>query len=214
MAFMQEILVSLVASSVFVALAWTLSKTARRVLRGVAAHLLRLDVEEVFAGGSDVAADLTRELSKSREVAILTSRGMDLQRGPFQELWRRCQAGRCRCRILLPRLDVPTGERDWINDREEELQAFDTSFSAGQLRRQITSTHDYLAPLAAGRVEVRGYNFPHLARVVLTERAVYVTRYRADEHGWNTPVYKYRRGETYDLWTRVFTKLWQENPTG
>jgi hypothetical protein len=214
MAFVQDILVSLVASAVFVALAWALSKTARRVLRGMAAHLLRLDVEEVFAGGPDAAADLTRELSKAREVAILTSRGMDLQRGPFQELWRRCQAGSCRCRVLLPRLDVPTGERDWINDREEELQAFDTAFGTGLLRRQITTTYDYLAPLATGGVEVRGYNFPHLARVVLTERAVYVTRYRADQHGWNTTVYKYRRGETYDLWTRVFTKLWQEGATG
>ncbi|MFD6921314.1 hypothetical protein ACFV99_14015 [Streptomyces sp. NPDC059944] len=210
MAFVQDILVSLVASGVFVALAWALSKTARRTLRGIAAHLLRLDVEEVFASGPDVAADLTRELSRARDVAILTSRGLDLQRGPFQELWRRCQSGGCRCRVLLPRLDVAAGERDWIDDREEELHAFDTAFGTGLLRRQITTTYEYLAPLTTAGVEVRSYNIPHLVRVVLTERSVYVTLYRADQHGWNTTIRKYRRGETYDLWTRMFSKLWQE----
>lgn len=208
MTFLWDIGVSLVASAMFVILAWALSKTARSLLRSTAAHLLHLDVEEVFSNSREAAGDVRRELRRAREVTILTSRGAELQRETFEELLRQCHAGRSRCRVLLPQLDVPAGVTAWIDDREAECQGFDVAFGNGLLRRQVAATYDFLRPLTTGQVEVRGYNIPHFGRVIATERVVYLTPYRPDRHGRESPVIKYRRGETYDVLTRLIDKLW------
>ncbi|WP_037912013.1 hypothetical protein [Actinacidiphila yeochonensis] len=209
MGFLRDTGASLFASALFVALAWALSKTARRFLRGLAAHLLHLDVEEVFRNSREAASDIKRELSRAREVSILTGRGAELQRDSFEELLLRCQARRCRCRILLPKLDVAAGEANWITNREEEMQAFDAAFGTGLLRRQIAATYDYLAPLSVvGHLEVRDYSVPHIGRIVATERVLYLTPYTADRHGRESTVIKYRRGETYDFLMRLVDKLW------
>ncbi|WP_326810591.1 hypothetical protein OIE62_29665 [Streptomyces scopuliridis] len=209
MDFLRDIGTSLLASALFLALVWAFSKTARRLLRGLAAHLLHLDVEEVFVNSRDAAHDIKRELGRAREVSILTGRGAELQRDLFEELLLRCRARRCRCRILLPKLAVPAGEPDWITDREEEIQVFDSAFGTGLLRRQIAATYDYLAPLTvAGHLEARGYGAPHIGRIIATERVVYLTPYSADRHGRESPVIKYRRGETFDVLMRLIDKLW------
>ncbi|MEV7784831.1 hypothetical protein AB0O72_05440 [Streptomyces sp. NPDC088106] len=79
----------------------------------------------------------------------------------------------------------------------------------GLLRRQIAATYDYLAPLTvAGHLEARGYGVPHIGRIIATERVVYLTPYSADRHGRESPVIKYRRGETYDVLMRLIDKLW------
>ncbi|WP_405822426.1 hypothetical protein OG241_39290 [Streptomyces sp. NBC_01390] len=209
MDFLRDIGTSLLASALFLALVWAFSKTARRILRGLAAHLLHLDVEEIFANSREAAHDIKRELGRARKVSILTGRGAELQRDMFEELLLRCRDRRCGCRILLPKLDVPAGEPDWITDREEEIQVFDSAFGTGLLRRQIVATYDYLAPLSvSGHLEVRGYGVPHIGRIIATERVVYLTPYSADRHGRESPVIKYRRGETYDVLTRLIDKLW------
>ncbi|MFI8002602.1 hypothetical protein [Streptomyces sp. NPDC086010] len=209
MEFFSELGTSLLASAIFLALVWVFSRTARRLMRGLAAHLLHLDVEEVFPNSRDAAQDIRRELGRARRVSVLTSRGAELQRELFEELFLRCRARRSRCRILLPKLDVPAGEPDWITDREEEIQVFDPAFGAGLLRRQIAASYDYLAPLAVeGHLETRGYGIPHIGRIIATERVVYLTPYSADRHGRESPVIKYRRGETYDVLVRLIDKLW------
>lgn len=201
---------SLLASLLFVVLAWAVSKTARQFVRRLAAHLFRLDIEEVFANGREAAPDIKRELGRAREVSILTSRGAELQRDSFEELLLRSQSGRCRCRILLPELNIAAGEQDWITDREEEIQVFDAAFGTGLLRRQIAATYDYLTPLSRpGYLDVRGYSVPHIGRIIATERVVYLTPYSADRHGRESRVIKYRRGETYDFLMRLTEKLWE-----
>ncbi|MFD7900541.1 hypothetical protein [Streptomyces sp. NPDC059743] len=91
----------------------------------------------------------------------------------------------------------------------QELKVFDSAFGTGLLRRQIAATYDYLAPLSVtGHLEVRGYSVPHIGRVVATERVLYLTPYTADQHGRESPVIKYRRGETYDVLMRLMDKLW------
>ncbi|OLO30722.1 MULTISPECIES: hypothetical protein [Streptomyces] len=213
MEFLRDIGTSLLASALFLALVWAFSKTARRFMRGLAAHLLHLDVEEVFANSRDAADDIKRELGRAREVFVLTGRGNELQRDVFEELFLRCRARRSRCRILLPRLDVPAGEPDWIADREEEIQVFDPAFGAGLLRRQIAATYDYLAPLGVdGHLETRAYAVPHIGRIIATERVVYLTPYSADRHGRDCPVIKYHRGETYGVLLRLMDKLWVCGP--
>ncbi|SHL20383.1 hypothetical protein [Actinacidiphila paucisporea] len=201
--------ISLLSSALFVLLAWTLSKTARHFARGVAAHLLHLDSEEVFANGGEAGPDIKRELSRAQTVFIFTSRGAELQRETFAEMITRSHTRRCRCRIMLPQLAVPTGEADWIADREAELHVFDSAFGTDLLRRQVAATYDYLTPLLVpGHLEVRGYNIPHLGRVVATERVLYLTPYSADRHGSSSPVIKYRRGQTYEVLMRLMDKLW------
>ncbi|MFF3995523.1 hypothetical protein ACFYX8_19815 [Streptomyces cyaneofuscatus] len=213
MGFLRDIGTSLIASALFLVLLWAFSKTARRLIRGLAAHLLHLDVEEVFANSRDAAPDIKRELGRAREVSVLTGRGSELQRDLFEDLFLRCRARRSRCRILLPKLDVLAGEPDWITDREREIQVFDSAFGADLLRRQIAATYDYLAPLTVeGHLEARGYGVPHIGRIIATERVVYLTPYSADRHGRESPVIKYRRGETYDVLLRLIEKLWVGGP--
>ncbi|MGW5355203.1 hypothetical protein ACWERV_32375 [Streptomyces sp. NPDC004031] len=214
MGFLTDTGVSLVSSVLFVLLAWIFSKTARRFVRGLAAHLLHLDAEEVFANGRDAGLDIRRELARARQVFVFTSRGAELQRDTFEEMLTRSRARRCHCRIMLPKLSVAAHEADWIADREAELHVFDTAFGTDLLRRQIAATYDYLAPLlVTGHLEVRGYNIPHFGRVVATERVLYLTPYSPDRHGSSSPVIKYRRGETYDVLMRLLEKLWAASAT-
>jgi hypothetical protein len=210
MAFLWNVAASLLASLLFVTVAGALSKTARGLLITLLGRLLDIDVEAVFRNPREAARDIERELDRSRSVAVLTGRGGELQRETFARLLREAAAGRRRIRILLPRSARPGTGIDWTDDREREVASFDPAFGAGILREQIEVTVRYLGPfVAAGAVELRLFDYPHVGRVLLTDRTAYFTPYRADAHARDSRVIKYRcGGDMHDHLQRLFDKLW------
>lgn len=207
MSFVWSVLAS-VTAAVFVAAVATLATPRfRRALTGLLCRLLDLDIESVYATQRKAADDVTRELSKTSQIRLLTGRGSELQRETFASALDRAQAGRVHFQVLLPDTSTAEGLR-WIADREAETRAFDRTVGEGILAKQIDTTRQFIAAQSAS-VELRGYSFPHIGRILLTDRCAYLTPYSADLHGRDSVVYKYHRGgEHYAFLARIFDKLW------
>lgn len=210
MSFLWNVVASLLASLLFVAVAGLLSRTARDLLVSLLGRLLDIDVEAVFRNPREAAPDVKRELGRARFVDLMTGRGSELQRETFATMLREAGEGRQRVRILLPRPGPPDGDVDWTDDREQEIAAFDRAYGTGLLREQIGVTVRFLTPfVGAGAVELRLFSFPHIGRLLLTDRAAYFTPYRADAHSRDSRVIKYRcGGDMHHHLARLFDKLW------
>src|SRR5262249_43973122 len=101
----------------------------------------------------------------------------------------------------------------WTRDREAELASFDWSFGSGHLHRQIETNAAHLEPYCADNVvEARRYNFPHLGRIFIMDRAAYFTPYLSHEHGRDSKVLKYPASSPlYETLVRLFEKLWDSS---
>lgn len=155
---------------------------------------------------------LRRELERAGRVDLLTGRGSELERETFAGLLGAGAGIRRRpFRLLLPD-PRPVGEAtDWTADRDKEVARFDPAFGGGVLAAQISSTIEFLSrPVEQGLVQLRLFNYPHVGRIVLTDRVAYFTPYRRDAHSRDCRVIKYRRGgEMYDHLSRLFGMLWR-----
>ncbi|WP_030944412.1 hypothetical protein [Streptomyces sp. NRRL S-646] len=216
MGVLRELVISVAGSAIFLMLVWVVSRTARQATVLIVTRVLGLDLEQSFKDAAHVAEDLQAELARARWVTVMTSRGNDLQRHVFADTLRAASAGTKRVRILLPDPDA-VGPPDWIDVRETETGSFDHAYRSGLLRLQIRQNISYLAAHAAsGRMEMRLYNQPHIARIVLTDRVVYLTQYEDTRHGQLSPVKKYRRGDMYDYLCRTVALTWDHarQPSG
>jgi hypothetical protein len=154
---------------------------------------------------------MKQEIAKARDIAVFASRGSELQRGTFYPVFlQAADRTQRRVRILLPRTLVASGETDWIEQREQEVARFDPAFGGGLLHRQVEANVDFLRPhIAGGNVQLRLYNYPHLGRIVATERFLFFTPYESSAHGRDSRVYKIRCGDAlYVNLMRLFEQLW------
>lgn len=207
MNFALAVLSSVIGGVLLLGLAGLLSERARWVLTSALSRLLDIDVEYVFRSPRAAAKDVEEELRRARSVHLLTGRGNELQREAFAPLLGRGRRSAEVC-VLLPCTDHEPAYIDWVDDREAELSQFDQAFGTGTLRGQIRANAAYLAALPTV-VEVRRYDFPHIGRILVTDRCAYLTPYADDAHGRDSRVIKYRRsGEMYDFLDRIFTKSW------
>ncbi|MEU1502584.1 hypothetical protein [Streptomyces sp. NPDC005732] len=216
MGVIRELLISVAGSVIFLVLVWVVSRTARHVTVLVVTRVLGLDVEQSFKDAAHAADDLRAELARARWVTVMTSRGNDLQREVFAETLRAGSVGTKRVRILLPDPDA-VGPPDWIDIREAEAACFDHAYRDGLLRQCIRQNISYVAAHAgSGQIEMRLYHQPHVARIVLTDRVAYLTRYEDIRHGQLSPVKKFRRGDMYDYLGRTVGLTWDHarQPSG
>lgn len=202
-----------VIGTVLVMMAGTLvSVFARRVLTDILGRFLKVDIEFVYNSPDHADADIKRDLSDARSVYIITGRGMDLQRS-LPDCLGLGMGERCGkdVRVLLPDPDVPTDCVDWIAEREAEVAQFDADFGDGILRTQVETTVKYLQkPTKNGQMRLRGFNYPHVGRIIITNREAYFTPYRSDRHSQFCRVIKYRAGgDTYECLHRLFDNLWK-----
>jgi hypothetical protein len=208
--FIITILAELVAGFLLIIAGGVLSKRARWILTATLGRLLDVDVDYVFRSKRESDEDVRDELGRASFVCLLTGRGNELQRDTFEAVLRLdSREGRTRFKILLPSTS-PETQPNWTAQREGEIAAFDAAFGKGILANQIETSAKFLEPyVALGRVELKRFNYPHIGRILLTDRVVYFTPYRADAHGRDSQVIKYRRGgEMYDVFSRLFTQLW------
>jgi hypothetical protein len=209
--FIITIIAELVAVFLLTLLGSFFSKKGRWIITSIFGRLLDIDVEHVYRNKRQADEDLREELRRASFVDLLTGRGNELQRETFSEILSPGSTGKGPAfRILLPVTVLQTDEPDWTRQREEEVAAFDSAFGDGILREQIDTTANFLSRYAQeGRIELRRFNYPHIGRILITDRVAYFTPYRSDVHGRDSHVIKYRRGgEMYDFFQRLFNQLW------
>ena len=215
-AFFLSILASIIAALLVIFGAGIVSRRARGLLTALLTRWIDVDIEYVFKNKDEAHKDLHDELERSADIAILASRGNELQRATFSPVFLNPKDRKQpTVRVLLPATTLPEGEYDWAMQREKELASID--FAYGQrlngkrlLHQLIEANVQFLVQHAeAGNIELRRFNMPHIGRVVVTENYVYYTPYRSDAHGRESKVYKFRRGgEMYDNLRRLFYQLW------
>lgn len=207
MNFVVAVLSSVVGGVVLLACVSLVSERARWVVTAALGRLVDMDVEYVFRSPRAAADDVSLELGKARFVHVLTGRGNEFQREAFAPVLGK-EKPRAEVKILLPCTEHGGGPVDWVEDREVELSAFDAAYGHGTLRSQIRSNATFLNALPAP-LEVRRYDYPHIGRILVTDRCAYLTPYAEDKHGRDSKVIKYRRsGEMYDFLDRIFSKVW------
>jgi hypothetical protein len=209
--FLLGVLSSLAAGIVLAIFATSTSVRTRRLMARALGALTGTDLDATFVDRSRAAADIRTELRSAKEIRLLAGRGSELQRETFEALLsKRPALARATFRVLLP---VSRGGRlytYWLRSRESEVSSFDLSFRTGMLAAQVDANVRFLRPhIESGTTQLRRYNCPHLGRILLTDRYCYFTPYRATAHGRESPVMKYRRGDTYDWFGRLFELLWQ-----
>jgi hypothetical protein len=210
--FIKSIITELVAASLLIILGGILSKKARWLLTVILGRLLDIDVEYVFRNKREADDDIRKEIDRSSFVYLLTGRGSDLQRDTYTAALGAGNKGRRpKFRILLPVTKPVPSEPDWTWQREQEVAMIDPGYGKGILRDQIETTARFLSNYTStGNVELRRFNYPHIGRILITDRAAYFTPYRQDMHGRDSNVIKYRRGgEMFEFYLRLFNQLWE-----
>jgi len=211
MPFIQSVLASLVAGALVILLTGLFSRRARWVLTAILGRILGVDIEYVYRNSRAAADDVKHNLERASWVDLMTGRGNELQRETFAPiLAERRGPGTRPFRILLPETQPTGAGYDWTAQRESELAKFDRSFGQGVLRTQVNTTVEFLLPhLSEGEIELRLFSYPHLGRILITNRAAFFTPYSAQTHGRDCRVYKYRvGGDMYEFLRRLFEQLW------
>ncbi|WP_393098968.1 hypothetical protein [Streptomyces sp. LN325] len=212
--FLVGVLSSIAATWLGLIAAFLWSGRFRWMLVVMLSRLSSGDFGQSWTDKKAAEADISRELRRARNVALLTGRGNELQRATFDQfLHRRTTAGSSsHMRVLLPCTGSGPTAR-WTLDREAELASFDRSFGSGQLTRQIETNISHLETHQRdGLVEIRRYDFPHLGRVLLTDRVAYFTPYSSDSHGRDSKVLKYPAASPmYGTFVRLFEKVWESS---
>jgi hypothetical protein len=210
--FLLGVLSSIIASIILLLFSLKISKSAKWVLIGFLARLTNSDLEFVFKNKKDSAPDLELELERAKSIYIFAGRGNELKRDTFSSIFsERKENKKVDLKILLPDPEVIEGRPDWIGLRESEVSKFDSTYGKRDyLRSEIsTSIQFVLNHIESERANLRLYQFPQSHRAILTENYLYFTPYLSDRHGRGSVVYKFRRGEMYDYYLRMFNLIWE-----
>ncbi|MEU4769007.1 hypothetical protein AB0H12_37740 [Actinosynnema sp. NPDC023794] len=203
---------SLVASILILGGGWFGSFKFRRFCTRTLGKLAKVDILAAFPTQRDAAGDVTAALEQAAEVSLFVGRGSELTRATFDGMWN-AAGGRIRkIRVLLPDPEM-SGPGSWFADRENEMAGHDTAYGDNLIAEQVKTNLRYLMGKAAGKpeIEVRVYDFPHLGRLIITDKSAFLTTYRGSEHGSASPCLLFSRsGPLYDFCMRIFDKAWMK----
>ncbi len=200
------------ASFIFAFVIGLVSKRARWILTGILGRVTNSDIEYVYSNKKDSENDLKSELNRTSKVYIFTSRGNEFKRDVFESLFKhKPQNRKVDMRILLPKIICCADEIDWVDIREKEISTFDKAYGNGQLKREIENNLEYLKQYSTDGVLVQHYSYPHIGRIIITDNCVFYSPYSKSTHGSSDPVFKYRRGATYNNYYRMFDLIWQND---
>ncbi|MEM1086872.1 MAG: hypothetical protein AAGH90_04020 [Pseudomonadota bacterium] len=215
-----------VAAGLIVVLICTLYGPARTLsirliafLQSIANSILGNEVIRVFADKGSAQKYLEKDFRKSSKVFLITGRGNQLQtEPPFAYLFidRNPQQHSMDVKILLPVDNPKSDHTNWTAINEVALSSIDNAYNhgAGTLAKQIASSAQTLDGYKkSGHVtEVRRFNMPHFARIIITDSGVYMSPYNEEKINMKHKILKFRKGcEVARLWERLFWLLWN-NP--
>jgi len=212
--FVISVLASLIGGALLLVIAGTLSQKARWILIGVLSRILDVDIDYVFGDKKSCEADMRKEIELAHWVCFFAGRGNELQRDTFSSVFSKHASDRLDSfRILLPETSLPEGQYNWLNQREQELAAFDPAYGDGLLSNQVESNIAFLNSHIKGqKIQLRRYNMPNIGRIVITDRCLFFTPYSKEAHGRHSKVFKFRRQcEMYENMLRFFEQIWAAN---
>ncbi|MGQ4269894.1 hypothetical protein [Nocardiopsis changdeensis] len=212
-AFALGVLSSILATMILLAAGWVRSSRPRWWLVGLLSRLTGTGVRRVYRRQRSAEEDIGRDLARARWVKVLSGRGNTLTRDVFAPLWSGSVGGVESVQILLPDPDAVPGE--WLARRATDLASVDPGFTTELLREQIRANTAYLARVSSGRrgVELRRFDLPHLYRVIVTDRAAYITFYERHGHGRHSPcLYVSAPGMLYEAALHFFAVTWAGSP--
>jgi type II secretory pathway pseudopilin PulG len=203
------IIASLIATGLVMIIATTRSRATRRALTAIASHFLNVDVKYVFNDGNEAEKEVQKAIKKATNIRILAGRGNEFQRSFYLPLF---EAGNKKIRILLPDTTNPARGTDWLIKREEELKVFDPAFGDGLLRDQVSTNHRFLKTYVENeKIALKGYDLPHIGRIIITDDFVFLTPYSAKTHGRDSRIIQFGRGDMYDFFDRFFELAWEDS---
>jgi hypothetical protein len=207
--FVLTVLAEVVAAGIIFFTATWRSKAVRRALTAIASAFLNVDIQYVFPSGADAEKAIKEALKNAQQAKIFSGRGNAFQRDLFAPLLVKDDNKEIRVQILLPDPSPLAHGRNWVEHREREVATFDPSFGHGTLPRQIENVLLFLQPhIEPKRFEVRRYSAPHICRLILTDKHLFLTPYSKLMHGRHGRVYQIGRGDLYDMFDRFFDMLW------
>lgn len=208
--FLFNVLASLVAGVLLVALTALLSKHARWILTGILSLLTRSDLDFVYDNRKHFAEDIAKDFGSTQRMYVFTGKGSEIQRDTFELfLSKRPHARRIDFRVLLPEIGRRES-RNWTHINDLEMGKFDAAYGKGLLADQIKLNIVFLLQyVQVDAVAVKQYSMPHFGRFILTDRFAYITPYRSDRNSRYNPIYKFKvGGAMYDSYERLFHLLW------
>ncbi|MDS1271829.1 hypothetical protein RIF23_16165 [Lipingzhangella sp. LS1_29] len=210
--FLIGMLSSITATTVTLAVGWTVSRHMRHGLTRLLSRLTGLGVHRVYRRQRDAEWDVAADIAAATWVRVLTGRGNALTREAFAPLWLG-RSERVECtRILLP--DPDQNQDSWLQLREGDMCDADPGFATGLLSAQVRTNASYLAEVARDRsdIELNYYDLPNTCRIIATDQAAYITFYRGRAHGRNSPcLYARRPGLMYEIALHLFDTAWRKS---
>lgn len=208
-AFVLGVASSLLATALAVLGGWITSIRSRSWTMILLSRLTGLGVWRIAPRQHLVAQQMKAELARARWVCVLAGRGNELTRDTFASVWE--DAGRRieSVQVLLP--DCERGPTSWLTQREADMRRIDPGFFHGLLAEQVRINAAYVREIAQERraVALRFYDLPNLHRLVITDRAAFLTIYWTTQHGRNCPTILARRpGLMYDYTLLLFQTAW------
>jgi|GEM_PF-1043575 len=203
---------SLAASALIILAASLWSGRTRTLLASLASKFLGGNYAAQWPDRHSSERTFQKEIHRAKWLIYCGSRGNEFQRDAFRELLAdRPRSSSVGVKILLPDTADPRG-RSWCALREKEL-AFDPSFRGATLATQIATTLKVLEGYAEqGLVEVRTHAEPHFARIVLTDKALFLSAYSDGRHGRDDAVAMFTcESVAYAAMKRYCDQIWSES---
>jgi hypothetical protein len=212
--FLLGVISSIVASIIVLTVGWAVSVNTRRWIAQLLGRFTGFGLFALFARQADASSELVGAVGDARWVWIYAARGNELVSGTLDSLWDRVSTIE-EVRIVLPD-PQQTDSRSWLTHHEEEAAKYDPGFGSNLLSRQVQSNIEYLRERTKlfANVQVRTAEFPTVARIVLTDRASFLTLYSSAKHGRDAPCVVARSpSPLYDFSHRLFLMTWRATST-
>ncbi|MGW1364854.1 hypothetical protein ACWCQP_46575 [Streptomyces chartreusis] len=205
--FWAGVVSSVVVSAAFALLGWAASPSVRLRVRRALLKSMNAEIVERFETQHSAAGEISARLAGAQEVRILAGRGNELQRDTFRALW--AEADRKELNILLPDPER-SGPGTWIDDHQQEALAYDGGQGDRMIEENIRSNVQYVRNRIARleRAEMRLYDLPIVARLIITEKWAFITPYSERRHGADSPCVMVKSGNpVYELAERMFAQF-------
>lgn len=171
-----------------------------------------MGVELAFKTQRAASPEVARQVARAQWLKCFLARGNEFTRDTFASLWQPDSTVHS-IDLLFPDPETAT-DGSWFVDRMNEVGRYDPGYRSDLVVNQVRSNIKYSMDKSSGddRVKIRAYDFPHLARLVITDRVAFLTVFSdRPGHGAESRCIMVTQGSViYNFCMRIFDKVWSE----